>query len=62
MKKVKHSFVTDDYIADEKIQDKNWKYFVENLLTFSQDGTSSDSKQQILIDTEENLVILKKNI
>ena len=62
MKKVKHSSVTDDYIASEKIQDKNWKYFVENLLTFSQDGTSSDSKQQILIDTEENLVILKKNI
>ena len=45
MKKVKHRSVTDDYIAGEKIQDKNWKYFVENLLTFSQDGTSSDSKQ-----------------
>ena len=28
-KKVKHSSVTDDYIAAEEIQNQNWEYFIE---------------------------------
>ena len=39
MKKIKHNVVTQDYIAAEQIQDKNWKYFVESLLSFSQNAT-----------------------
>ena len=32
LKKVKHSVVTEDYIAIEKIQSQNWQYFVESVL------------------------------
>ena len=32
LKKVKHSVVTDDYIALEQIQSQNWQYFVESVL------------------------------
>ena len=32
VKKVKHSVVTDDYIAAEEIQNQNWQYFVESVL------------------------------
>ena len=58
IKKVKHSTVTQDYIAAEQIQDKNWKYFVESLLSFSEKAT--DTSQNFLLDTQENLLILTK--
>ena len=32
VKKVKHSVVTDDYIALEEIQNQNWQYYVESVL------------------------------
>ena len=60
MKKIKHSVVTQDYIAAEQIQDKNWKYFVESLLSFSQNTTDKEYQKSFLLDTQENLVILKK--
>ena len=31
-KKVKHSVVTEDYIAIEKIRSQNWQYFVESVV------------------------------
>ena len=37
LKKIKHSVVTQDYIAAQKIQDKNWQYFVESVLSFSEE-------------------------
>ena len=60
MKKIKHSIVTQDYIAAEKIQDKNWKYFVESVLSFSQNATDKEYQKSFLLDTQENVVILKK--
>ena len=60
MKKIKHSVVTQYYIAAEQIQDKNWKYFVESLLSFSQNATDKEYQKSFLLDTQENLVILKK--
>ena len=32
IKVVKHSGVTDDYIAAEEIQNRNWQYFIEQVL------------------------------
>ena len=29
---IKHSKVTDDYIAAEEIQNQNWQYFIERVL------------------------------
>ena len=57
MKKIKHSIVTQDYIATEKIQDKNWKYFVESVLSFSQNATDKKYQKSFLLDTQENVVI-----
>ena len=61
-KKIKHSVVTEDYIAGEKIQDKSWKYFVESVLNFSEkpNSNSSENDQSFLVDTKENIEILKK--
>ena len=60
MKKIKHSVVTEDYIAAEQIQDKNWKYFVDSLLSFSQNATDKEYQKNFLLDTQKNIVILKK--
>ena len=30
--KIKHSKLTDDYVAAEEIQNQNWQYFIERVL------------------------------
>ena len=52
--------MTEDYIAAEQIQDKNWKYFVDSLLSFSQNSTDKAYQKNFLLDSRENLVLLKK--
>ena len=32
--KIKHSKVTDDYIADYEIQNRHWQYFLEHVVEF----------------------------
>ena len=58
--KIKHSVVTQDYLAAEKIQDRNWKYFAESILTFSQNATDKSIEKSFLLNTKENVEILKK--
>ena len=58
--KIKHRVVTQDYLAAEQIQDRNWKYFIESLLTFSQNATDKSNEELFLLDTKENVEILKK--
>ena len=60
IKKIKHSTVTQDYVATEKIQDKNWKYFVESILSFSENATDKEYQKSFVLDTQENVLILKK--
>ena len=31
IKKIKHSTVTDDFIAAEEIQNQNWQYYIEQV-------------------------------
>ena len=61
-KNIKHSVVTKDYVAGEKIQDTSWKYFVESILRYAEKSNSnySDTEQSFVIDTKENIEILKK--
>ena len=61
-KRIKHSVVTKDYIAGEKIQDTSWKYFIESILRYAEKPNSnySDTEQSFVIDTKENIEILKK--
>ena len=32
MIKIRHSKVTDDYLAAEEIQNQNWQYFIERVI------------------------------
>ena len=61
-KRIKHSVVTKDYIAGEKIQDTSWKYLIESILRYAEKSNSnySDTEQSFVIDTKENIEILKK--
>ena len=64
VKKVKHSVVTDEYIATEEIQNQNWQYFVESVLDVCKaqeiDKTIRKPQANLLIDTVENVFIVKK--
>ena len=46
LKKVKHSVVTEDYIAIEKIQSQNWQYFVESVLEACRRKNSGETVYQ----------------
>ena len=59
IKKIKHSTVTQDYVAAKEIQDKNWKYFVESILSFSE---NKEYQKSFVLDTQENVVILKRHM
>ena len=64
VKKVKHSVVTDDYIAIEEIQSQNWQYFVESVSDACRAKNVSEtirqSQAQLLLDSVENVTICKK--
>ena len=64
VKKVKHSVVTVDYVAIEKIQSQNWQYFVESVLDACRAnnvGEKINIKQaQLLMNNAENITICKK--
>ena len=64
VKKVKNSVVTDDYIATEETQNQNQQYFVESVLEVckAQEIGKTIRKPQanLLIDTAENVTIVKK--
>lgn len=63
IKKIKHSSVTDDYIATEKIQNQKWKYFLESVLEVckaKEIGISVKKPQKLLLDNVENITIVKK--
>ena len=57
IKKIKHSVVTQDYIAAQEIEDKNWKYFVESVLSFSEEATEKEYQKPFQLDTLENMLI-----
>ena len=64
LKKVKHSVVTGDYIAIEKIQSQNWQYFVQSVLEACGRKNSGETvyrRQSKLIKASiENVTIAKK--
>ena len=65
IKVVKHSAVTDDYIAAEQIQNQNWQYFVEQVLEVCKDreiGQTIKKSQDFLLNTVENVTIAKNHM
>ena len=64
IKKVKHSVVTEDYIAIEKIQSQNWQYFVESVLEACRRKNSGETVYQhqskLIKASIENVTIANK--
>ena len=56
-KKIRHSVGTDDYIALDRIQNKNWQYLIESILKFVNLITV-----KIVRDSVENATIYKKRM
>ena len=63
---IRHTKISDDNFALQNLQGKNWPYFVERLLTVSQDKKtfefstkSSVEENKIIYDTRENLALCK---
>ena len=61
--KVKHSKVTDDYIAAEEIQNQNWQYFIERVIEVCKSkeiGSTIKKSEDFLLTTVENVTMAKK--
>ena len=61
---MKHSKVTDDYIAAEEIQNENWQYFIERVLEVSKAkkvGSTITKSEDFLLTTVENVTMAKKS-
>ena len=61
---VKHSLVTDNYIAAEEIQNQNWQYFIERVIEFFKSkevGSSIKPSENFLLTTVENVTLSKKS-
>ena len=62
--KIKHSKVTDDYIAAEKIQNQDWQYFIKHVIEVwksKEIGSVIKISEDFLLATVENVTIAKKS-
>ena len=60
--KIKHSKVTDDYIAAEEIQNQNWQYFTERVIEVCKSreiGSKIKKSEDLLLTTVENVTMAK---
>ena len=61
---IKHSKVTDDYIAAEEIQNQNWQYFIERVIEVCKSkeiGSTITKSEGFMLNTVENITIAKKS-
>ena len=58
--KIRHSQLTDDYLAAEEIQNQDWQYFIERILEVSNDPNAIESKEVFLKSTIENITVAKQ--
>ena len=61
--KLRHSVVTNNYLAAEEIQNQNWKYFIERVIEVCESqeaGASIKPTKNFLLTTLENVTIAKK--
>ena len=43
IEKIRHSVVTDDYIALDRIQNKNWQYLIESISEICKSNNSNEA-------------------
>ena len=65
IKKIKHSTVTDDFIAAEEIQNQNWQYYIEQVIEFCHNKeigkTIRMPQSNLLFDTVINITKAKQS-
>ena len=60
LKKIRHSVVTDNYLAAEEIQNKNWQYFIQRTIEVCKSKLLIRPHEEFLLSTAENVTIAKK--
>ena len=60
--KIRHTLVTDNYLAAEEIQNQDWQYFIERVLEVSKfnDANLIKPGEQFLLSTIENVTVAKR--
>ena len=60
--KMRHSLVTDNYLATEEIQNQDWQYFIECILEVCKfnDINLIKSGEKFLLSTIENVTVAKR--
>ena len=58
--KIRHSQLTDDYLAASEIQNQDWQYFIERILELSTQPNSINSQETMLKNTIENITVAKE--
>ena len=62
--KIRHSKITDDYLAAEENQNQNWQYFIERVIEVckSKEISSTIKKSEdFLLTTVKNVIMAKKS-
>ena len=58
--KIRHSQLTDDYLAASEIQNQDWQYFIERILELSTQPNSINPQETMLKNTIENITVAKE--
>ena len=58
--KIRYSVVTDNYLAAEEIQNRNWQYFIERVIEVCKSKEEIKPNEEFLLTTVENTTIAKK--
>ena len=59
--KIRHSTVTDNYLAAEEIQNQNWQYFIERTIEACESKEEIKPGEEFLLTAVENTTIAKKS-
>ena len=57
---IRHSVVTDNYLAAEEIQNENWQYFIQRTIEVCKSKVLIRPHEEFLLSTIENVAIAKK--
>ena len=61
MIKIRHSTVTDNYLAAEEIQNQNWQNFIEWTIEACKSKEEIKPGEEFLLTTVENTTIAKNS-
>ena len=58
--KIRHSQLTNDYLAAAEIQNQDWQYFIERILEVSNEPNSINPQETFLKNNIENITVAKQ--